>query len=405
MTAGPIRIHRVIARLNVGGPAMHVVHLTRALDQGAFRTRLLAGGVGADEGDMGYFAAERGVPVSPLPELVREVSPSRDLRTLWRLIRTFRRERPHVVHTHTAKAGALGRLAARLAGVPVVVHTYHGHVLGGGYFSPAVTAAYREVERQLARVTDALVTLTPGLARELSEVHGVAPLDRFRVVPLGLELEPFLAAPYQASRRTARSELGVPDSRPVVGVVGRLVPIKNHELLLQALQRVRVRIPEAELWVVGGGEREAALREEARRLGVDGSVRWLGWRSDLDRIYPALDVLALSSLDEGTPVALLEGMAAGLPVVATRVGGVPEIFADSGYPVRLVPSGSAPGMAAALVAALEERGEGGVGRSLREAVVDRYSVERLAAELGELYRRLLRRTAFPGAAEMGSSGP
>ncbi|MDP2956231.1 MAG: glycosyltransferase, partial [Longimicrobiales bacterium] len=187
----PVLIHRVIARLNVGGPAMHVVNLTRALDEGPWRTRLIAGSVPSTEGDMSYYAAERGVEVTLLREMSREISALDDVRALIALWRIFRRERPTVVHTHTAKAGTLGRVAAILAGVPVRVHTFHGHVLGGGYFAPWKTRLFLEIERQLARGTSRLVVLTRRQAREMSDVLRVAPPEKFAVVPLGLELDRF----------------------------------------------------------------------------------------------------------------------------------------------------------------------------------------------------------------------
>lgn len=382
----PILIHRVIARLNVGGPAMHVVNLTRALDDGPWRTRLLSGSIMATEGDMGYYATEQGVEVTYLPGLSREISLLDDLRTLWTLWRLFRRERPDVVHTHTAKAGTLGRLAAILAGVPVRVHTFHGHVLGGGYFSPAKTRLFLEIERQLARGTHRLVVLTQRQAREMSEALKVADADRFEVVPLGLELDRFAGVDRAALRPAARADLGLADGDVAVGIVGRLVPIKNHELFLEALAALRRRRPDAVGVVVGGGEREGELRALADSLALEGAVRWLGWRRDLPTIYSALDVVALTSHDEGTPVALLEALCAGTPVVARDVGGVAEVLGDAGAG-RVVPKTAE---ADAWAAVLEEAVEGDpVPASVRQSVAARYSTARLAADLAALYRREL----------------
>ena len=406
--AREILIHRVIGRLNVGGPAMHVVHLARALDgrhgppgpsgeRPPFRTRLIAGTVPPAEGDMAYYAADRGVEVTPLPEMSREVAPTADAVALWKLIRLFRRERPDVVHTHTAKAGALGRVAAAVAGVPVRVHTFHGHVLGGDYFSPLVTEAYRRIERQLARLTDRLVVLTPGQRDELALKHGVADSERFRVVPLGLELEPFVEVDRAAAGPPARAELGIPAGAPLVGVVGRLVPIKNHELLLEALARLRAGpLPDARLRVVGGGGREAELRGVADALGVAEAVTWAGWRTDLPRLYAAMDALALTSRDEGTPVAVIEALAAGTPVVARAVGGVPALL--EGVPsARLVDVAEPGAVAEALAATLSgEAGEGGGGPDERRDIARRFSVERLASDLASLYLDELRRKGRPG---------
>ncbi|MHB1193094.1 MAG: glycosyltransferase [Longimicrobiales bacterium] len=393
-----VLIHRVIARLNVGGPAMHVVNLTRALNGGPWRTRLIAGSVPPTEEDMSYYAAERGVEVTLLPEMSRELSALDDVRSLLALWRLFRRERPTVVHTHTAKAGTLGRLAAILAGVPVRVHTFHGHVLGGGYFAPWKTRLFLEIERQLARGTSRLVVLTRRQAREMSEELGVAPPEKFAVVPLGLELERFGAVDRSHAARTRmRAALGIPEGARAVGIVGRVVPIKNHELFLEALAADKMRAagnkpadpvathqPASLLGVVvGSGEREAELKALAARLGVGDRVVWLGWRRDLADIYGALDALALPSHDEGTPVAVLEALAAGLPVVARDVGGVGEVLSDVGAGTVLPREAGAEAWAAALTAAVEAPA---MDRAVRDAVVARFSVERLARDLAALYR-------------------
>lgn len=414
---------------------MHVVNLTRAMSDGSWRTRLVAGSVGEEEGDMTYYARDRGVSVTTIPALSREVRPLADLGALWRLWRLFRREQPTVVHTHTAKAGTLGRIAAALAGVPVRVHTYHGHVLGGGYFSPARTRLFLEVERQLARFTSRLVVLTEHQAREMSGELGVAPRERFSVVPLGLELDHFAAVDRAESGGPVRRRLGLGPGEVAVGIVGRLVPIKNHELFLEILAETRREAaraggPSVRGVVVGAGEREGVLRDRAQRLGLDGeAVLWLGWRRDLPRLYAALDLVALTSHDEGTPVALLEALAAGTPVVAREVGGVGEVLRNAGAG-RLVPSSAGPrewtrvlldvlGVAGAAESAPPrsrsgpsrtegspvQSGEGGtepasadrtrwprgLPSEVRRAVARRYSVERLVADLVALYQEEMRR--------------
>jgi glycosyltransferase involved in cell wall biosynthesis len=383
----PILVHRVIARLNVGGPALHVVNLSEGLDRsGAFRTRLIAGRVTGDEGDMGYYARERGVEVLELPALSRLVSPLNDLRILWFLFRLFRRERPAIVHTHTAKAGALGRLAAFLAGVPVRIHTFHGHVLGGDYFPAPVTRLYLEIERQLARISQRLVVLTEDQKTEMAEELGVGPPERFAVIPLGLELGPFAEGDREAARRSTREALGIPVDEVVVGIVGRLVPVKNHGLLFRAQpileemldQRVRIL-------VVGSGSMETELRALAGDLGTEDRITWLGWRRNLHELYPAMDVLALTSFDEGTPVAVLEALASGTPVAARAVGGVPEIL--DGVPLARLISGDTPEtVASALGETLGMELGAPEVREIRRQVRDRYATERLVRDMETLYR-------------------
>lgn len=383
----PRLIHRVIARLNIGGPAMHVVHLARAFDDGRWRTRLVTGRVAESEGDMAYYAEERGVALTLLPAMSREIRPLDDLRTLVALFRLFRRERPDIVHTHTAKAGTLGRLAALLAGVPVRVHTYHGHVLGGDYFGPLKTRLFLEVERQLARVTHRLVVLTERQADEMAGALRLAPREKFAVVPLGLELERFGSVDREAARTRARSALGLAPGDLVVGMVGRMVPVKNHELYLEAMEVLARRAgPPVRGLVVGSGERERELRERARASDIDDRILWLGWRRDLADLYPAMDVVALTSHDEGTPVALLEAMAAGTPVVARDVGGVGEVLEGGRLGVLLAPSAGADAWAAALLrAAAAPPGT----PEQRARIVRRYSVERLVEDLAALYDEAL----------------
>ena len=365
---------------------MHVVNLARALDEGPWCTKLIAGRIATAEGDMAYYAEERGVKVHYLPALSREITLWNDLRALWALYRLLRKDRPAVVHTHTAKAGTLGRLAALLAGVPTLVHTFHGHVLGGGYFTPRKTRFFLAVERQLARVTDRLVVLTEAQAAEMSDELGVAPRGKFAVIPLGLELSEFVQVDREPEGPALRASLGVGGDELVVGIVGRLVPIKNHELWLEAMAALIERSPRpVRGLVVGSGEREHELRALAEKLGIGEHVRWLGWRRDLPRLYAAMDVLALTSHDEGTPVAIIEALAAGTRVVARDVGGVGEVLGKWR-------TGEVVGRAAAADVwggALERAAEGEApSAALRAAVVEHHSVERLARNVAGLYEEL-----------------
>ena len=370
----PFLVHRIIARLNTGGPAMHVVHLAEALDPTLFRTRLITGGITEDEGDMTYFASDRGVEVTVIPAMSRILAPWKDLKAFLSLLRIFLRERPTIVHTHTAKAGTLGRLAAIAARVPVIVHTFHGHVLGGLYFSKLKTGIFLEVERQLAHATDRLVVLTHAQARDMADELRVADASRFSVVSLGLDLQRFADVDRSEARGRIRKQLGVEDERPVIGIVGRMVLVKNHELLFDALVQLRERLtPGPHVIVVGSGEREAALRNYVVERDLDRQVHWLGWRQDLPDIFPAFDVTALTSFDEGTPVSLLESLASGTPVVSRAVGGVPEILED-GALGRLVRGTSVNEFSDALEDALRSPPARGEVERTRRLVLERYSV-------------------------------
>lgn len=378
----PIRVMRIIARLNVGGPALHVTLLTGRLGPPEFESTLVCGRIGPGEGDMAYLAAERGITPIIIPELGRELSPLRDPVTLFRLWRLMRHLKPDIVHTHTAKAGFVGRWAAWLARVPVRVHTYHGHVFQG-YFGPAKTRLFLALERLTARITDRLITISPALRDELAGVYRVAPAQKFAVVPLGLELAPYAAAPRGLG--TLRAAHLIPPSAPLIGIVGRIVPIKNHALFLEMAGRVLQAQPDAYFVIVGDGEDRAAIEAQADRLGLRKRVVFTGWMQDLVPVFSDLDLLALSSDNEGTPTAIMQALAAGVPVVATAVGGVPDLLRHGGWG-RLVPPGDAGALAEAVLDALRDSAP---DPTIRAAALAGYDAGRLAESMAGLYRALL----------------
>jgi glycosyltransferase involved in cell wall biosynthesis len=386
----PILVHRVIARLNTGGPAMHVVHLTQDLEAHGFRTCLVAGAITPDEGDMTYYATEHGVTVTKVSGMTRLLSFSGDLRSLWQLFRLFRLMRPAIVHTHTAKAGTLGRVAALLAGVPIRIHTYHGHVLGGSYFSPLKTSLFLWIERQIARVTQRLVVLSADQKREMATRLRVADEDRFTIIRLGLELSRFAEVDSAACRKRIREDLRIAKDSFVVGIIGRMVPVKNHELFFDALAEIRRTGRPVEAVIVGAGEREGVLKAYAKNAGLREGIHWLGWRDDLPEVIQALDVLALTSHDEGTPVAVIEALVARIPVVARGVGGVGEILGRGRF--GAVVDSSNPSAFSAAVSAVADAPP--AAEDLQEAsewALAAFSRKRLAADMAELYRTELDR--------------
>jgi glycosyltransferase involved in cell wall biosynthesis len=385
---GPIRVMRVIARLNIGGPAIHASLLTMGLNDADFHSMLVTGVVGEAEGDMTYLARELGIEPVIIPALQREISPLADLRALTALVRLMRRERPHVVHTHTAKAGFLGRLAAYLVGVPVIVHTFHGHVFRG-YFGPLKTQVFIQLERRAARLSDVILTISEGLKADLAG-FGIAPPERIRVVPLGLKL--LALTRLDDLRGDFRREMGYSTDMPLVGIIGRLVPIKNHELFLAAARRVVEALPETRFVVVGGGERQAELEALTARMGLSGVVRFTGWRRDLPAIYADLDMLVISSRNEGTPVSIIEAMAAGVPVVSTAVGGVPDLL-RGGELGMLVPPDDPEALAETIIAALRTGPPLDTAR-VQDWALERYDAERLVADIRRLYLELLAQKAF-----------
>jgi glycosyltransferase involved in cell wall biosynthesis len=385
----PIKVLRVIARLNIGGPALHVTYLTAGLADRGYDTTLVAGTIARGEESMAGVAEARGVRIESLEDLSREISPLRDARAILRLARLIRRERPTILHTHTAKAGAVGRIAALLAGdarPPIVVHTFHGHVLRG-YFNPFTTLGFRTLERWLARVTTALVAVSPEVRDDLVKL-GVAPASKFTVVRLGIELDERTGGDEEARRETRRL-LGVSPDGFVVGWVGRMTAVKRTDDVIRALQKLVERGVDAQLLLVGDGPDREHLERYAHELGVVRRCLFLGYQDDVARYYNAIDALLLPSVNEGTPVSVIESLAAERPAVATRVGGVPDVIRN-GVDGFLVDVGDADALAERLaeLAADPDRRER-MGAAGRERVLQRYAVERLVDDVDRLYRSLL----------------
>lgn len=386
---------RIVTRMNIGGPARHVIRIDAPLRRRGWNTLLVTGrpGHGESEGDLVHEAREAGVEVHVLPALSRAPAPVRDLRALAGLRALLAARRPDLVHTHTAKAGVLGRLAGRACRPrPLLVHTYHGHVLSD-YFGRGVSAAITRVERALARGTDALVAVAPAVRQALLERHRVGAPAQYAVVPPGFDRE--RTAPDAAAGRALRAELGVPADGVLFVCAGRLVPVKNVGLVLDAYRAVAARAPAARLLVQGDGPSGAALR--ARIAGLPGAS-WRPPQRSLSALYGAADVLVLGSDAEGLPQVAVEALSAGVPVLATAVGGVPDLLRDGRdgllVPRRDVAALSAAWLRLALDGALRARlAQGARGRDLAE-----HGSERVAGCLAELYARLLdRRLARTGA--------
>ena len=397
-----IRIVRILTRLNIGGPAIHAALLCGRLDPARFHTCLVCGTPDATEGDLSDLVDRSRTQLIRVSALRRPIHPWRDAVALAQIVRILWRERPHIIHTHMAKAGLLGRLAGCLYNLcgpgstpgarARLIHTFHGHVLEG-YFPLWVSRGFVTIERWLGRRTDCLIAVSRTIQNELLSL-GIGSSAQWRVIPLGLELSAFARLPATNGALPVR-----------VGLVGRLVPIKNPELFLVALNTL-ARQPAAHPVsgvVVGDGPLRRALEREARRLGLERLVEFTGWRRDLCDVYASLDGVCLTSWNEGTPVALIEAMAAGRPVVATDVGGVRDLLEDeerASEPIApgrfrvaergiLVRPGDAAGLAAALEAVsadapLRRR----LGEAGRTYVLARHGDDRLIERMTALYEHL-----------------
>ncbi len=385
-----IRICRVIARLNVGGAAQHVIQLTAGFNSERFAQLVVTGVESPGEASMLPEARRRGLEPLVIPELGREVSAKSGLVTLAKLYRLFRRWRPDVVETHTAKAGTLGRIAAALAGVPVRVHVFHGHVFHS-YFSPRKTRVFIAIERALARITTRIIVLGEEQRREILG-YGVGTPQTVVSIPLGFDLAPFLAA--ERWRGQLPAELGLPQNpaqAPLIGTVGRLFPVKAHEVFLAAAGEVLAEVPNAHFVIVGEGEREAELKAMAARPPLAGHVHFLGNRpvADMPRVYAGFDLFALTSDNEGMPVTIIEAMAAARPVVATDVGGVRSLVQDEQTGV-LVPRRDAGALARACVRLLADPvRRAAMGEAGRRAVYPRLDISTLLGAMTGFYSHLV----------------
>src|SRR3954454_2228784 len=384
------RVVRIIGRLNVGGPAIQALTLTRRLEPLGYQTTLIRGTEGPREGNMDQLAHELGVHPRRVGSLGRELGP-RDLRALAEVTAALRRLRPDVLHTHTAKAGTIGRLAAMLAGdtAPAVrVHTFHGHVLSG-YFSARKERLYTAIERRLARSTTRLVAVSDQVRNDLLRL-GVAPPAKIETIPLGFDLAPFQVDPVERARRRAvvRDELGIAADTPVVTLVARLVPIKRVDRFLRVAARLR-DLDGVRFLIVGDGELATELEASDAAHLMAGRLVWAGLRGDMPAVMSASDVVALTSDNEGTPVSLIEAQAAGVPVVGTNVGGVADAVADGRTGV-LVPVDDEGAFAEAVRGVLLDREHAArLGAAGPDHVRARFSIDRLVRDLDGLYRRLL----------------
>ncbi len=385
--ARPLRIARVLTRPGVGGAAKHVALLMRGL-AGEFEARLYCGPPDASEGD--YFALHD-LDLRPqfVGSLRRNAAPTRDARALRDLVRHFRAFRPDICDTHLSKAGVLGRVAARLAGVPVRLHTFHVNIFEGYDWRSFERPVYLNLERWAARDSDRLICLSDELGAQLLEL-GIGQSHQYRAITLGVDLTPFRGTDAQIARARAqiRAELNAPADAPLVGVVARLAPVKSIKTALQAAALLHQTRPDVHFVFVGEGPARARLEQLARDLKLGGRVHFLGLRSDIARLNWAFDCVLLTSLQEGTPISIIESLAAARPVVATDVGGVRRLIEHQATGLLIAPR-DAHAAKNAVLRVLENPdlarnwGEFGRARVERE-----WSLERMLKQHRALYREV-----------------
>ena len=391
-----IKVLRIINRFNLGGPTYNAAYLTKYLPS-EYETLLVGGVAEKHEADSLHIVRSLNIEPIILPEMSRSIHPLNDWKAYFKLRKIIKQFRPDIVHTHASKAGLLGRLAAIHENVPVIVHTFHGHIFHS-YFHPLVTKTFLNIERYLAKRTSTIVAISELQKRELSQVFKVADENKFEVIPLGLDLRKF-AEEKKEKRIKFRRQHNLPENYIVIGIVGRLVPIKNHYLLIDAIQQIKSKINRSfELMIVGdGSERENLIKYVQEKnlsyrtnpLGSPADVYFTSWIKEMDGAYAAMDIVALSSKNEGTPVSLLEAQAAGKFVVSTNLGGVKDIVHPSAG--IIVEDFNVESFANALLKAIEsfEKANYQIENIVSPKIIEQYSYTRLIENMDNLYKKLL----------------
>ena len=389
-----IKVVRIITRMNTGGPAIHVSLLSGGLDKNVFSSTLITGRVSKGERDMTYLAKEFGVEPLIIPELHRELDIINDIISFFKLYKFIKKEKPDIVHTHSSKVGVIGRIAARLLGVPVVIHTIHGHVFHS-YFSKPKTKIVVLIESLLAKITDRIVAISETLKKELKEYLGLKDDSKLALIPLGFNLEEFLKNDKDDKGDELRRELGIDKEAVIVGAVGRLAAIKNRKMFLYAAKEIKKRNPgkDIKFLIVGDGELKKELMDLRDRLGIREDVIFAGWKKykNMDLVYKAMDIVTLTSLNEGTTVSAIEALAGTRPVVTTDAGGLKDVVEDnkSGFVVPLNDVEAFSKAVSILINDKAKRDEFGLYG--RDFVKERYCKERLIKDIENLYSRELRK--------------
>ena len=388
------RILRIINRLNLGGPAYNAAYLSKFLEP-EFETLLVAGMKDETEQSSEYIANSLGLRPIYIPEMYRELHPFRDFKSYHTLRKIIKEFKPDIVHTHAAKAGAVGRLAALHGGVPIIVHTFHGHIFHS-YFSAPKTKIFLEIERYLATKTTKIIALSALQKRELSDVYRIAPNEKIEVIPLGFDLTRFHTNQV-TKRKEFRIRFNLDDDEVAIGIIGRLVPIKNHSLFLTALKRVsQSTTKRIRAFIIGDGEERKKIEAKAIELGLKFNtakpeekniLTFTSWIKEIDICTAGLDIIALTSDNEGTPVSLIEAQAACKPIISTDVGGIRDILIQNERSI-LVEKGNEESFSTQLLRLINSNlGSHGLAGQ-QKLVNDNFSYQSLCTNMGNLYRAL-----------------
>ena len=390
------RVLRIINRLNLGGPTYNAAYLTKYMEP-EFETLLVSGMKDEAEESSEYIVKDLDLYPVYMPEMYRELNPFRDYKSYYKLRKLIEEFKPDVVHTHAAKAGAVGRLAASHSGVPVIIHTFHGHVFHS-YFGATKTRMFLEIERYLARRTTGIVTLSEIQKKELTEEFKIAPTEKFEIIPLGFDLDKF-SSNTEEKRKRFRTQYNIDDDEIAIGIVGRLVPIKNHELFLKALKIVSEKTTQRiRAFIIGDGEDRKRIEQMAFSLGLKFNnenlqeknvLTFTSWIKLIDVSNAGMDIIALTSNNEGTPVSLIEAQASSKPIVTTNVGGIENIVVKD-QSALLSARGDEKQFAENLLSLVESTEKRkALSKTGQNLVVNKFSYQRLCTDMTAYYYRLL----------------
>ncbi|MFT6716490.1 MAG: glycosyltransferase involved in cell wall biosynthesis [Saprospiraceae bacterium] len=394
-----IKVLRIINRFNLGGPTYNAAYLSKYLPE-EFETLLVGGEIDESEAGSHYILDELGLKPIVIPEMRRAINIIDDVKAYNKIKEIILEFKPDIVHTHASKAGTLGRLAAASCGVPVILHTFHGHVFHS-YFNKLKTSIFKKIERSLSKKSTCIIAISDKQKEELGIEHNIAAIDKIKVIPLGFNLSKFQDN-IQEKRKRFRSDYNVAEDEIAIGIIGRLVPVKNHNFFLDAIKTVSGKTTKKiKVFIVGDGEDKRGLLDKAGQLDIPFCVSgftentkllsFTSWIKEIDYVNAGLDIVALSSLNEGTPVSLIEAQAANNPIISTNVGGIENIVIE-GETALLSEVGDVQTYAKNLLCLLEDD-ELRVRMAKKgwEHVREKFSTERLAKDVAKLYRELLRK--------------
>lgn len=392
------KVLRIINRLNLGGPTYNAAYLTKHLSA-EYETMLLAGMKDDTEASSEFIVRDMGIEPQYIADMHRSINPLNDVKAFFEIIKIIRQYKPDIVHTHAAKSGALGRVAAFVCGVPVIVHTFHGHVFHS-YFHPAKTKTFILIERFLAAISTKIVAISNLQKKELTQDFKICKPEKMEVIPLGFDLKRFTEN-QEEKRKQFREDYNVAEDEIAIGLVGRLVPVKNHRLFLDVINQVKSQTTKkVRFFIVGDGEERNNIESYAKELGIEfvtgnfknekAILTFTSWIKNVDYVNAGLDIITLTSFNEGTPVSVIEAQASNKPVVSTMVGGIQDVVIEN-ETALLSPSNDAKAFANNLLKLIENDNlRNNFGKKGSEHVLQQYGFKRLAADMERLYNTLLK---------------